>query len=177
MDTFIEILVKKKRTAADYLKMIGLTVLASILIFIMFFIVMPMFRFLGSIIFLVIVGLAYLAYKLVTSFNVEYEYALVNDEMDIDKIVDRKRRKRLTTVNIRGIDAFGQCKSSGLLDGYMKNSNIKKIFACSEKNDDGVYYALYSEKEQRMLILFNPNNEIIDIIKKKNPLKVNEFEI
>ncbi len=177
MDTFVEIMVKKKKTMKDFLLMMGCSLLSGILFFIMFFIVMPAFSAFASIIFLAIAGIVYGAYKLIKSFNVEFEYVLTNDEIDVDKIIDRKRRKRLTVVKLRTLDGFGLCRDSRVLRGYMNDSNIKKVYACTDKDDEGVYYALYPEKEGKTLLLFNPNDKILDAVKKFNPFKIREFEI
>ena len=177
MDTFIEFMVIKKKSGQDYLAMAGIAVLASLLAFILFFIVMPLSGAFASIVFLLLVGVIYFAFKWIMSFNEEFEYSLVNNEIDIDKIMDRKKRKRLTTVNVRQLDEFGVCKNSRELQKHLNDSNIKKIYACSGKDDEGVYYALYTDKEKRTLLLFNPNEKMVNVIKKLNPLKVNQFEL
>lgn len=177
MDTFIEILLKKKTTGWDFLAMAGIAVLAGVLTFIMIFILLPMFSVFASIIFLLFVGVIYGAYKWITSFKVEYEYILVNGEMDVDKIVDKKSRNRLTTVKLREMEAFGVYKNSTAVQKYMNNREVKKVFACTYKNDEGVYYAVYFEKTDKKLLLFNPNEKMLNVIKKVNPLKVQEFEI
>lgn len=44
--------------------------------------------------------------------SVEYEYIVTNGEMDIDKIIAKRRRKRLITVNARTFERFGPFKES-----------------------------------------------------------------
>ena len=43
---------------------------------------------------MVIVLIFYIAYRINTSFDVEFEYILTNGELDIDKITHKRRRKR-----------------------------------------------------------------------------------
>lgn len=43
-------------------------------------------------------GSLYGGYILITNMSVEYEYIVTNGEMDIDKIIAKRRRKRLITV-------------------------------------------------------------------------------
>ena len=45
------------------------------------------------------VGVGY--YFLNKQFEIEYEYILTNDELDVDKIIARERRKHLLSVDIR----------------------------------------------------------------------------
>ena len=176
MDTFIEYLVKKRRTSKDVLAMVGIAILTGVATFLMF-ILMAMFQAFSSIIFLLFAGCVYFAYRWFTSFNVEYEYSLVNTEMDVEKIVAQRKRKRLVTFKIRGLEGFGLCKNSRALRGYLENSNIKKIYACTDISDEGVYYALCETEEKKTLLLFNPSEKMVEAIKKQNPRKINEFEL
>ena len=176
MDTFVEYLVKKKRTGKDVLAMAGIAVIAAVVTFAMF-ILMGLFGSLGSIIFLLYAGAIYFIYRWFTSFNIEFEYSLVNNEMDVDKIICQRKRKRLTTVNVRGVEGFGLCKGSRALRGHLNNQGINKIYACSDMEDEGVYYLLYANEEKRTLLLFNPSEKMVDAIKKQNPRKLNEFEL
>ncbi len=170
MDIFIEYMVKKRKKAADYLSAAALAVLGVIVILAVFIALMTLVPQLSSIALLAVAGIGWLDYRLITSFNVEYEYSLVNSEMDVDKIINVRKRKRMTCVNLRGLEAFG--KGSGReFDSYMRNSAVEKIYACRDKSDPEVFYAVYLENERRKMILFNPNAKMIDRINTLNPIK------
>ena len=49
----------------------------------------------------------YGAYFLITNQSVEYEYAVTNDEMDVDKIIAKRKRVHLITVSTKTFEAFG----------------------------------------------------------------------
>ena len=53
----------------------------------------------------------------------------------------------------------------------MRNSAVEKIYACRDKSDPEVFYAVYLENERRKMILFNPNAKMIDRINTLNPIK------
>lgn len=140
------------------------------MIFIVFFGLMAVAPQFASIILLLVAGIIYGIYFLITSFNVEFEYSMVNDEIDVDKIINVKRRKRLTTVGVRGLEAFGK-KGDGEYEGYMRNAGVEKVYACRDISENDIYYAVYLEKEKRKMIVFNPNEKMLDAIKKRNPFK------
>ena len=96
MDIFIEYMVKKRKKAADYLSAAALAVLGVIVILAVFIALMTLVPQLSSIALLAVAGIGWLDYRLITSFNVEYEYSLVNSEMDVDKIINVRKRKRMT---------------------------------------------------------------------------------
>ncbi len=170
MEIFIEEMVRKQKTAKDYLLTGGIVALAVIVVFIVLGIIMPMFSAFSSIIFLLAAGIVYGAYILIVSSNVEYEYSLVNTEIDIDKIVNKTRRKRITTASIRGLEAFGTRKNPDF-NSYLNNSVVNKIYACRDKAADDIFFIVYNQGDKKMMLVFNPSERIIEQITKRNPQK------
>ncbi|MBQ2931818.1 MAG: hypothetical protein IJE62_03105 [Clostridia bacterium] len=166
-DIFVEEIVKKQNTAVDKLAMFGLVLLSVVLSVILFFVsaLIPQF---SSIMIGLIVIAVYFTYILSGDFNLEYEYALVNSEIDVDKIAAKKRRKKLTSVNLRRLDFFG--KSTGAdFEKCLKDVSIKKVFACRQKKSEDNYFLVYSEDATRKMLIFSPSDEIISVIEKLNP--------
>ncbi|HEX3030256.1 MAG TPA: hypothetical protein VHT34_13385, partial [Clostridia bacterium] len=50
------------------------------------------------------VGAIYVAYYLATSKNIEYEYIYTNGELDIDRIIAQKRRRRMFSTSCKNFD-------------------------------------------------------------------------
>ena len=98
MDIFIEYMVKKKKGMQDYLLMFGISLFGVAALFLVFVILMSIIPQIASIILLLVVGGFYGIYRLITSFNLEYEYSLVNSEMDVDKIINVRKRKAFGTI-------------------------------------------------------------------------------
>lgn len=168
MEVFIEYMVKKKKTVTDYLKVILLLFAGILAVFVL--INFMFIQFIGTFALLAAVGVVYLLCRLVTSINVEYEYTLTNFDIDVDKIINAKRRKRVTTLNLKSTEAFGN-KKSPEFDRYYNLPNIKRIFACRDFSDDGTCFAVYKEGEQSCILLFDPNEKIAERIKAINPQK------
>ena len=93
MDHYNEQLVKKETEASDIAKKIliiaGTLLITGLCVYSVF-----VFGFLPLIV--LVFGVFYLSWYLMTSTSVEYEYIVTNNDMDIDKIVGQRKRKRLT---------------------------------------------------------------------------------
>ena len=88
MNTYIEYMVKKDSTILDIIKRVSIITLA----FIIFFIFMNVFPNIGFILSSITIILGYNIYS---SINIEYEYTLLDSNIDIEKIIDKKKRKTL----------------------------------------------------------------------------------
>ena len=169
MDIFVEQLVRRKRKPSDYIKVFLCFAAAFVVIMLMFaFSNVP---YVGSLIFLAAAGLVYLIYNVGISVNLEYEYCFTNGALDVDKIIAARRRKRITDVNARDIEIMATTKNRAF-SNYMQNSDIKKIYACSSVQDEGVYFVVYTKDSKKMMLLFNPNETIKDGFRRLNPQKV-----
>lgn len=171
MEIFIEEMVKKHKSGAYYVKLLGLGALCALLVSLLMGIILPIFPGFGPIIFLLAAGCIYGAYYLATSEEQEFEYSLVNNEIDIDKIVNRKKRKHVTTANLRELDSFGTAKNPEFAR-YLRDAGVKKLYACRDKNAEDVFFLVYSENTVKKMLIFSPSEKMIDIIVKYNPKKV-----
>lgn len=169
MDIFTEYIVKRKKTSADYVK-----VVCSVILIAMTLCIMPIvasIQYIGIILFLVCAGIIYVLYNLIVGINLEYEYIFTNGALDVDKIIAARRRKRITSLNARTIEVMASVDSNEL-NRYINDRSIKKKYACSSVNDDGVYFVIYSDDKNKYMLLFNPNDEIKDGFRRLNPQKV-----
>lgn len=98
-DIFVEYMVKKKIGGKDILVCLGASVLGAILIFVGLLLtpIMPMIPF------LVVCGVIYGLYWVISSRSVEFEYSITNGDIAVDKIMNRRIRKRLTSFDAKTI--------------------------------------------------------------------------
>ena len=111
MDVFMEKIVPKRKDLKDSLiasLIVFFTVVVS-LILIVFKI--PLLSELGLNIFIV-AGLIYLAYRLITSRNVEFEYIVTNGDLDIDRITAKRKRKRIFSASCKEFDILARTSSN-----------------------------------------------------------------
>ena len=89
-DFYTEQLIKKQADSKDTLKKVGLIALTVVSVLLVF--VIPV----GIILPVVMIVIDVLMFR---NLNVEYEYVFVNGDLDIDKIMNKARRKRMFSVD------------------------------------------------------------------------------
>lgn len=94
-DAFYEQLVARKSRPTDMVIRIAIIVLLALILLITF----PLLGFLGVIITVILAFLAY--YFVFPKLNVEYEYTLLNHDMQVDAIYNKAKRKKLMTFDIQ----------------------------------------------------------------------------
>lgn len=113
---------------------------------------------------LMVIGSIWLASYLWKGLNVEYEYIVTNDDLDIDKITGKRKRKRLMSVDLKSVDEFAP-----YLDGTELHSDVTVLA------DDGTGYDLWyifidTEGNGKIAIIFSPDDRTIrNIIGGLNP--------
>lgn len=164
MENYIEYMVKKRTSAIDYIQAFLFIIAGFILLCVASF-----FAILGPFMLAIAVGIVYATYKFVSRINLEYEYLIVNGELDVDKIINRKARKKVESVKLRQIEDFGLCGSEKE-SRYFNNREYKKLFAC-ESAKEGYAFIVYTKEGSKKILIFTPNDEMIEYIKKVNPGK------
>ncbi|MBE7011186.1 MAG: hypothetical protein E7415_00765 [Ruminococcaceae bacterium] len=154
MNEYIEYIVEKKKSMKDVFKCAFTVGFAFLFIWPLLFI--PMYPMLKTVL---IVGIVYGASKIVGSVNVEFEYIITDNEMDIDKIVNKKSRKRLVTVNLRRTEEYGKCNGEAE-KRYLNNSEYRVIEARSDRGGKNNSYLTYKSDEGKGILLFTPGEKI-----------------
>ena len=160
-DIFIEYMVRRKNTPQTTLMKVGIVaaaVFAAMLCFLFSGALGP-FSIIGT---LVAFGALYGGYYLITSMNVEFEYAVTNGEIDIDKIVAQRKRVRLAGANCREVEAFGKYKQAE----HASKQYQTKIFACDSPDSENLWYLAARLKEKGLtLVVFNANEKMLSAVK------------
>ena len=164
-DIIVEQIVKKQKTAKYSLMVLGLVALCVALVVFLYMVVLPFVMQFASIVFLLIALIVYYTYMLAGAFNLEYEYSLVNYDMDVDKIASKKYRKKVTHVDLTNIDAF-ESRNVPEFDRYFNDASISKVYACCQKDREDTYFLIYTENLAKKMLIFSPNEELVDAIKK-----------
>ena len=164
MDSFMEYMITEKQTAKTILKKIGIYFGALLLTLVSFFVMLMFPSMLIGFAPMVIVLIFYIAYRINTSFDVEYEYILTNGELDVDKITNKKRRKRLVTIHCKSFTAFAKVGDKEFLSE--ENGEFSKVIDASAKSSSLIdYYAVFYKNGQKIKLIFNPTQKMIEIFK------------
>ncbi len=166
-DVFVECMVKKKLGTKDYLIFLGLFIIAFTMIFLSIGFLPTVGQF-GPMI-MIVAGAVFGLFYVIGLRNVEFEYAVTNGDVVIDKIINKKNRKRLMSFECKSIEAMGKYDE-------LKQSDIeikRKIFACKDdEGKDAVYVLASSKKYGDSLLVFNPNDKVLDAMKPYVPRAV-----
>ena len=127
-DVFVEYMVKKKTGSKDILMSLGVSILGAILIFVSIFLtpVSPMIPF------LVICGVIYGVYYVISSRSLEFEYSITNGDIAVDKIINRRSRKRLTSFDAKAIEEMGKYTENAQ---KLKGKRVDKTIFAAETDD------------------------------------------
>ncbi|MCJ7689168.1 MAG: DUF6106 family protein [Clostridiaceae bacterium] len=98
---------------------------------------------------------------------VEYEYQFTNGEIDIEKILEMKKRKKVTTFNIKEVTLLALEDSDAVKDFSNKPKSIEKCFSTNAKAK--VYVAMVTEGTNRMQLMFMPDAKFLELCYRSNP--------
>lgn len=170
-DVFHEQLIVRKKTSSEKVKQV-LIIIGGVLVGLITFFI-PIINTLGPVLLvLAIWGAIYLS----RNYNIEYEYAVTNHYLDIDKIIAQRKRSRVVSLDIRKIDYFISSKDSSMFNAQKNDKSIVQSFDCTSNTGEENVYAIVANVEgKKTRILFEPNEEIVQAINKffqKKPYQI-----
>lgn len=169
MDTFVEYMVKKKKGTKEILK-IFLSVTGAILLSIIIgFLVTITNKIFFIAWFAVVVAVWYGVYVIISRQNIEYEYSFTNGELDVDSIYSKRRRVHLLTLRVREFDICAPAFDERFRDAYINAGDIKKLYqTASSIESDRLYFADFLLNGDKVRLLFEPSDKMIEAIKRFN---------
>lgn len=156
--TFYELLVPRFQRATDRIVLI---VAASVAIIatIISFIINPLLS-------LVMVILDFLFYYFILpKFYVEYEYIFLHQELDIDVIYKKAKRKSLISLNLKEARIIAPADSNRLV-----RNDVNKTLDYSSHDSQKKPYAIIIPLNQSLTrVLFQPDEKMISLLQKSFP--------
>lgn len=165
MDTFSEQLVTRSTTKADTIKKVMISV-GAILIATLLMWLSIVFGIYSLII--LVFGVLGGGVYLVGNMDVEYEYIITNNEMDIDKIIGRRKRKRMITLDLQSAEDFGTYPAANEI------SVDATVHATTGLEKNAHYLLVNHGSYGKVMLIFNPNEKTREAIMQEvpNPLRV-----
>jgi len=102
--------------------------------------------------------------------NIEYEYIITNGDLDIDRIVNQRSRKRVFTANCKDFEVVARVNS----DQYTHNiRQTKTVLDFSSNNPEADKWFIFLTKDNTpKVILFEPDEKMIKNFRTFIPRKV-----
>ena len=166
-DIFVERMVKRKVQGLDFLIIAGI-LLAALLISVLGIIIGTLIMFNPMISLLILAACVFGAYKLIGLRLLEYEYSITNGFIAVDKIMNRSTRKRMTAFESDTCEDIGLYKEAE--ERLKQRSFDARVFA-TEFSDrrDAWYMIVQSSKTGKTLVVFNPDEDFLDAVKRFIP--------
>lgn len=159
MDSYCEQLVVKTRTAGDTAKIVMSIVISLLAAAICVFFALVTGA--AALLILAVVSIG-VGVWFVGGMSIEYEYIITNEEMDVDKIMGKRKRKRMITVDLRRVTDFEPipCDTEDFDVVVQASTGLEKDALCMfvEHSDYG-----------KVKIVFNPNRKTRDAIAQMVP--------
>lgn len=108
-------------------------------------------------------------YFLKSKFFVEFEYTFTNGDVDIDKIIEMKKRKRVLSFNMKDVQILAPEDSYYIKD--FSNKPEKVLICYPETCDKKIYTAIISGSDNLQL-KFAPEESLVNLLHMYNPRAV-----
>lgn len=186
MDVYIEELIPKQKDKIDWIFYIGMIATGVLFTGLIIWVIMYMAFALDTIVTQFVLSLGPLAiaavwfgiYKVCNSRSVEYEYTVVNNILDIDKIMAKKIRKRLVSIDIKNASLMAKVddtESNGVLLNPPRRVRIYD-YSPLNKNMDTYFVDCMADGE-RCIVLFQPTGKMVESLWKFNPKAVKRYNV
>ncbi len=174
MDHFMEEVVTKRNNTlnriAYYVSWIILVisaVIAAMSLQMVMYSISTGFDFMSLIFTLAGAGIAVYIFFFHDRLLTEYEYTFTNGALDFAEVYNNKKRKSLGSLNVKTVDAFGKV-SSGSFHRYLNTPNVKRMNWFLNR-DAELYYFFFSKDSNKKMIILEPSEELVDMIKQYLP--------
>lgn len=116
-------------------------------------------------------GLTYGCFVARNNQRVEYDYTFTNGILDIAKVINNSRRKRLLSTDIRGFEIIAPTSDEGF-QRLLHHGGIENKFNYFLNRGGGLYYGVFIHEGKKSLLVFEPSNALLKMFKIYNPRNV-----
>lgn len=158
-DIFVEEMVVRRKSAWNLLLSAGIVVLALALVIAVWLFI----PFIGSALMVIVLFAAYLGIKFQ---YVEYEYSFTNGDLDIDKIMAKRKRKRVVEINHQKIKVMAPYTAE--FEAETKGYSVSEVVdASSSKNAAGRWFFIYEKQDGTYaFVVIQPSKRMREAMKK-----------
>lgn len=164
-DLYLEELVKRRRTGTDQALRYALMAVTAIGV------VLSLLTW-NLIIIAVSIAICVADIFIFPRFQTEWEYQYVNGELDVDRILNKAKRKRMASYDITKAELIAPA-ASHRFDYYNNNQKLKvcDYSSCNPREKTGICDD-HAGKEGMLKVLFEPSEHMIKDFRLKAPRKV-----
>lgn len=186
MDVYIEELMPKQKDKNDWIFLIGMVITGILFTGLIIWLMVFMAFAVGNVATQMVLGIGPLAiagvwfgvYKICNSRSVEYEYIVVNNILDIDKIMAKKTRKRLVSIDIKNATLMAKVDDTEANGVILNPPRRVRIYDYSPLNKNmDTYFVDCMADGERCIVLFQPTGKMVEGLWKFNPKAVKRYNV
>ena len=163
MDNFTEQLISRDQTGFNRLIQLLSWILVALVIVALTVIFAQLNIFLIPFVLVVLFILIYLNINLINSMCIEFEYSLVNNYIDIDKIIGAKKRERMLSIKINDIIEIGSFNNFQI----NREKYSHTITPVTNMESDNLWYFIAEDETGNThYVVFEPDNRVLAHMKK-----------
>ena len=104
------------------------------------------------------------------NLKLEYEYTFTNGSLDFAKVLRAAKRKELGSMTVANVSAFGHVAHESF-QRFLSMKDVKKRNWFLNRDGNLVYF-YYVKDNQKNMIIFEPSEEMVEMIKHYLPVGV-----
>lgn len=175
-DVYIEELVSRKKTRNDHIVSALCIFGGAVLSLLLLLLVLIFGTIVAGFAPLLLAAIWYGAYHLLSARNIEYEYSVVNNYLDIDKITAKKKRKRIASIDIKNASLMARVNDSEANSIYLNPPSTVKVLDYSAMSENiEAYFIDCVIDSNRTIVVFQPSERIVETLWKFNPKAVKKY--
>ncbi len=117
----------------------------------------------------VLAGIVFLVWRAKDNFRTEYEYTFTNGDLDVSKVLANSRRKYLTCLPMKNVEACGLVSNANAFQKWLKTPNIK-VHNWFLNRDAQLVYFYFVKNNVKHLMVVELSDEMIKVIRSQNYL-------
>lgn len=127
------------------------------------------FNFIGLIVGVVFGGIAFLAWRRSDYCRVEYDYSFTNGILDVSQVLNNRRRRYLTALNMKDVVRCGPAKGPAF-QKTLQEPGLKKHNWFLNR-DANLYYFYFVKNNVKHMAVVELHNEMVEMIRSKSYLQ------
>lgn len=163
-DAYTELLIKCKTSAGmKVLKIVMTAVTAAAVVLALFS--------LNWVFFIAAIVLGVGCYFVNQNADLEYEYLHLGDELDVDKIMNKSKRKRVATIDLKTVEVVAPLRSHEL----DRHQQLKVLDFSAKDPDQRPYVMICKMGDEMKQVVLQLDQNMVKTLKQRMPRKVVEY--
>ncbi|MDN5277565.1 MAG: hypothetical protein PWR01_1530 [Clostridiales bacterium] len=116
-------------------------------------------------------ALAYGCFVLKNNQRIEYDYTFTNGILDIAKIINNSKRRKLLSVDVREFEVIAPISDEGF-KRMLHHKGIQNRYNYFLNRGPGLYYGIFTQDGVKSMLVFEPSDKLVELFKIFNPRNV-----